>query len=426
MTYNAYITKITNIHKHPNADRLALGSCFGNQVVIGLDIKENDIGIYFPTDGQLSMEFMSNNNLVGKVDETTGERTGGFFDEKGRVRTQKFRKEKSDGFWIPIKAIEYTGYELGANDIGKPFTELNHHHICNKYVTEKTRNSNAFRDKKERIKSAYPNFHKHIDTEQLMYNLDRINEGDYIVITEKLHGTSGRSAHTDKVTKVSGIKAFINRILKRAYYKPESSYDYVCGSRNVTLTEISIDYAGDEGRAYRQSIHRKFLDKLHKGETIYYEIVGWTNQTSPIMNECSNKKLNDKEFVKQYGDTTIFHYGCAPGEQCVYVYRITLTNPDGIEIDYSWEHVKRRCQQLDVNHVPELSCGIIDNKQSFVDSLDAAVDRCSSLSPAHIMEGIVVRVDGSQWLALKYKSTNFKILEGIIKSEDVIDIEESS
>ena len=28
--YNAYITRIKNLRKHPNADRLQLGECFGN------------------------------------------------------------------------------------------------------------------------------------------------------------------------------------------------------------------------------------------------------------------------------------------------------------------------------------------------------------------------------------------------------------
>ena len=54
MAYVGYVTQIKNLRKHPNADRLQLAECFGNTVVLGMDYKDNQIGIYFPVDGQLS------------------------------------------------------------------------------------------------------------------------------------------------------------------------------------------------------------------------------------------------------------------------------------------------------------------------------------------------------------------------------------
>lgn len=83
--YNAIITKIKNVRKHPNADRLLLGECFQNQVVVGLETKEEDLGIYFPGDGRLSIEFMEANNLIGTKDPVTNERTGGMFNEKENI-----------------------------------------------------------------------------------------------------------------------------------------------------------------------------------------------------------------------------------------------------------------------------------------------------------------------------------------------------
>ena len=53
--YNAYITRLKNVRKHPNADRLQLGDCFGNTICVNLDYEDNQLGIYFPTDGQLSV-----------------------------------------------------------------------------------------------------------------------------------------------------------------------------------------------------------------------------------------------------------------------------------------------------------------------------------------------------------------------------------
>ena len=64
--YKAYITSLKNVRPHSNADRMQLADCFGNTVCVGLDAKENDIVIYFPTDGQLSVEYCAANNLVRK------------------------------------------------------------------------------------------------------------------------------------------------------------------------------------------------------------------------------------------------------------------------------------------------------------------------------------------------------------------------
>ena len=64
MAYNGYVTTIKNLRKHPNADRLQLGECFGNTVCVSMEYTDNQIGIYFPTDGQLSEEFcISENHL---------------------------------------------------------------------------------------------------------------------------------------------------------------------------------------------------------------------------------------------------------------------------------------------------------------------------------------------------------------------------
>ena len=54
--YNGYITRLKNVRKHSNADRLQIATCFGNNVVVGLDAYEGELVCYFPTDGQLSEE----------------------------------------------------------------------------------------------------------------------------------------------------------------------------------------------------------------------------------------------------------------------------------------------------------------------------------------------------------------------------------
>ena len=103
--YNAYVTKIKNVRKHPNADRLNLGECFGSQVIVSLETKTGDTGIYFPTDGQLSEVYCEANNLVIKKDEN-GVNVGGYLEpEKRNIRTMKLRGEISDGLFMPISSL---------------------------------------------------------------------------------------------------------------------------------------------------------------------------------------------------------------------------------------------------------------------------------------------------------------------------------
>jgi len=426
LTYNAYVTRIRNVRKHPNADRLLLGECFGNQVVVGLDTLEEQLGIYFPTDGCLSTGYLEANNLIGKIDPETGEKTGGFFDEKGRVRTQKFRKEKSDGYFAPLESLTYTGVDLNSLAEGTRFTSINNFPICKKYVTKETR-GRSIQQKKRKYKAEYPLFHEHIDTEQLAYNLDKIPANEQIIITEKVHGTSQRSSYT-LVTKKNRFYNLINGIFKREILKKKESWEYVCGTRRVIITDSFRGYFGEGDKEFRERCHNLFVNKLHKGETIYYEIVGWVDIGQLISKECDNKKLQDKEFIKKYGKTTRFTYGCSEGECDVYVYRITHTNVDGIEIDLSWNEVVNRCQQLGVKHVPMLYKTIFLEHEikNLISALDMTISIPSTIDPSHIMEGIVLRIDGSKWKVYKHKSFEFKVIEGIIKDIGTIDIEESS
>ena len=83
MAYVAYVTNIKNLRPHPNADRLQLGECFGNTVCVSLDYVDNQLGVYFPTDGQRSKEFSEYNNLLRKKD-SAGNSIGGYMDPDKR------------------------------------------------------------------------------------------------------------------------------------------------------------------------------------------------------------------------------------------------------------------------------------------------------------------------------------------------------
>ena len=479
--YNAYITRIKNMHKHPNADRLQIGECFGNAVIVSMEYEDNQLGVYFPSDGQLSVEFAEANNLLRKKDEN-GNNIGGYMDpDKRNVTAIKLRGEKSDGLFLPLKSLETFG-DITTLREGDRIDNFNGHEICCKYVPYKQcrrgHYSEGNKTRKKKVPVA-PLFAEHADTEQLAYNLSAFKPGDEIEITLKMHGTSQRTGHLPTIVdwKAPQVawdilnRKFIFRIFKPtkkmiewAENKKEPVYDwgYVSGTRRTVLEDFDGGYYGSN--AFREAHSKFFEGKLNKGETVYYEVVGFTDTGAPIMASGDNKKLNDKDFVKQYGETTVFSYGCNPEggaeghyedivwvepQSDIYVYRMTMTNEDGFTVEYTPDFMRYRCEQMGVKTVPVMWKGVIPYT---VDDLDSSVpgarivlrndenagnwikgvaeqyyDGPDPIGKTHIREGVVVRIiNRPKFCAYKHKNWYFKALEGIVKVEaETPDIEEA-
>lgn len=421
MTYNAVVCRIRT-KPHPNGDRIQLGNCLGFQVVVGLDTIDNELGVYFNTDGVLETEFCEKNNLFPIYDENGKKIGGGFFDpNKPRVRAQSFRGEKSFGYWTPLKSFLYTKYDLSLLKEGDTFTELNGHKICHKYINEATRQAGqkASNSRKETVM-----FKKHVETEQYRFNKDRIQVGDLITITLKLHGTSHRIAHVLEPIKLNWIQKLINRYLPLK----QNEWTYLNGSRNVILEHSDGNgYYGSD--AFRFKAVDRLVGNLYKGETVYGEIVGWVSESKPIMSSVDTSSLGDKSIQRQYGKTMIYQYGCIPGECKFYAYRITRTNEDGVVVELPWKSVKQRCDQLGISYVPEIHDSFVFDGElsSLTDLIDANTDGVDLIDSSHIREGVVIRVDrGLETFFLKNKSHTFLVLEGVAKESETIDIEEAA
>ena len=228
---------------------------------------------------------------------------------------------------------------------------------------------------------------------------------------------------------------------------------------------VVLYYGSNEFR----EVHSKFFEgKLWRGETIYYEVVGFTQNGTPIMSNGDNKKLGDKDFVKQYGDTTTFSYGCSPTpiptiinantditspvvpQSDFYVYRMTMTNEDGDVVEYTPDFMRYRCEQMGAKTVPVFSKVYIRDDSVIAHNTDGTYsggnlpdgitygdavkniaekfyDGPDPIGKTHIREGVVIRiVNRPKFCAYKHKNWYFKALEGIIKVEaDAPDIEEA-
>lgn len=442
--YQAYITNIKNIRPHPNADRMELGDCFGNTVCVGRgEYAEGDLAVYFPTDGQLSEEFCREHDLVRRKDDA-GNACGGYLDPaKRNVRAIRLRGERSDGLVMPLRCLEYTGVDTNSLEAGFAFTTINAHEICCKYVPRRSNRSGAAgagnHTRKKKVNIA-PLFAEHADTEQLAYNLSAFRPGDEIEITLKMHGTSQRTGYLPVLQGYH--RTFLDRLFRREG-TPIYEYGYVSGTRRTVLENYEGGYYGDN--SFREQHSKIFEGKLWKGETVYYEVVGFTSSGAPIMGQAANKKMNDKDFIKQYGEITTFSYGCSPQalpamikapemievapavpQSDMYVYRMTMTNEDGNVVEYTPDLMRYRCEQMGIKTVPVFTKFILHDYDLEMDTRSAGeivkdiaekyYDGPDPIGKTHIREGVVVRiVNRPKFCAYKYKNFAFRMLEGLIK-----------
>jgi len=240
-----------------------------------------------------------------------------------------------------------------------------------------------------------------------------------------IHNTSARTGRLPEEKKLTWFQKTWNRVFGEKF--KSSRYVYVSGSRRVVLsTKATTDTGYYSGTQFRILIHNQIKDiGLSKGETLYYEIVGYTENSALIM---GSHGIEDKKLKKQYGNKMSYKYGCSPATHKVLIYRITQTSPDGRVIEIPWCQLIARCKELGLEAVPTL-------KEQFVydGNTDELLELCNKLSQGsstldteHIKEGVVLRTEGTNGTnAYKYKGFWFAELEGIRKNcSDYVDPEE--
>lgn len=434
--YSAYVIEVKELRPHPNADKLQLLKVFGTETCVSLDVKIGDLGIYFPADGQLSEEFCQVHDLVRRKDEN-GNPAGGFLEPGERnIKAIRLRGERSDGFYMPITCLDYTGANPFTFKPGDKICNLvNGHEICQKYIPRrpnKGTNPEGNKTRKRKVKNEFPYFAEHIDTPQLRFNMSMFKPGDTICLTEKIHGTSSRHS----LSLVHKKENFFTRL-----FGVKNKYKFVNGTRRTLISDVQGGFYGDN--LFRIKWGNKLEGKLYPGEEVFGEIAGFLENGTPIMGICSNKKTNDKEFIRKYGEQTVFSYGCSPRgydeeEWCnnekmktkpfnrFFIYRMTYTTPEGYVIEYPWDLVKKRAEELGFETVPELDRFIYTTEEDFNEHIAKWMNRSSTLDASHIIEGVVIRaLNATSFKVAKEKEYFFKIIEGIIKSEaETPDLEE--
>jgi hypothetical protein len=390
--------KLGNIKKIEGADKIVsadilLDGVSISTVVVGADSVEGQDIIYFDSNLCLSDVFIEYRPELKT-----------YLAKGNRVRCIKLKGVISNGLCVPIEAF----WEFTKDDIPDSFTHLNGVEICKKWLPPQ-QESCSRASKMGRAKNAKKEnivikelFNFHIDTQQLIRNLHKINPTDVISISRKVHGTSAIVSHG----KIKNKQSLIDRILHRN----ETSWGYLFASRTVVKNA--------DGKFHDDlwsNVGQQFVGKLHKGETVYYEIIGYFPGTSTYI---------------QKG----YDYGCAVGEYKIAVYRITMTNDDGVVTEYSWAAMRERCKELNTTPVTEFYFGRACDLVPLTDTwhIDFAAflkkeylektawDNISKKVPD---EGIVIRVEAKDITVFKYKSEAFFLQESQAADAGEVDTE---
>ena len=415
------------------------------------------MGIFFDVDTQLSSDFCKYNNLYSNKDLNEDSEKTGYFSIKRRVKAQRFRGEKSEGYFVPISYLAYTygkGHVMtGEEDIfdlkiGHEFNIWNDQEICQKYIIKYPDQGGGANSKGK--STNVEGFARHFDTDHFNRNMYKLDSNNDLYITEKLHGTSGRVARLKATYKPTMFSKIVDWFMSLFLWTRMEKYIYVAGSRR---REFILDEPREGMNLWEQTGH-KFKGLLLKGETLYFEIVGYDSSksharynsegVSTIMNSLNNKKLKSfltrdeyKEFIDKYGEMTVFDYNLEKNESEVYLYRITMTDDNGNLREMPLEYVKSRAEELGINSVPvlarvnkELFINLHheDRDEMLIKMVDEFTNSDSEIFKNHVREGVVVhQYDGLlEPRFLKSKSFLFKVLEGIIKEDSSVpDMEEA-
>lgn len=417
INYQAVVVKINHLNKINGLDNLLSTSIFGNNVLVSKDTDVDKLHLYFPPESRIGNVFLRYNNLFRDSNLNEDVLKKGYFELNGRVRVITMRGNPSAGFLCPLdylyNAVDYK--DCPKLEEGVSFNEIGDIKICTKYIpkTNKCHNGNPGGKAPIRKPSRYikEHFKEHNDTEHLFRNIDRIPQNGLLVFSWKLHGTSMRCGNVvvnRRLTLLERLSRFLGAKIQ------ETEYDFIVGSRTVIKDEKNSTTGYYEKDLWTSVSNSYFKDKLHKGEMIYAEIVGYVPGTQSLI---------------QKGYT----YGCEEGKCEVYVYRITNTNVDGVSIDLSWEALKQRCTQLGVKHIPEadgtvdidLLIKLLKNNGTTLElwTKSKYLEKDCILQPDMPEEGICLRVEGLQ--PQIYKAKSFRFLELETKQLDTgeIDIE---
>lgn len=430
-----YLAKIVDIqnfraHSNPEVTRLKCCTIDGFNIITGID-SQPGLYVYFPTACCINSTLLSYCNLYRHKELNSNSEKTGMFEDNGRVKAIRLKGELSEGFILPI--IEFQNYIISVTnqeidiEVETEFDIVEHEGktfwVNKKYIPKYTATPGTpgSKGKKEKTPKGISKiidgqFRFHYSTILIKKCPHVIQPNDLISITEKIHGTSGISARVLCKQELNWKQKIAEWLTGEEF----NVYDYLYSSRTVIKNgfynkNVTPGFYGVDVWAEADKIVRPCLQR---GMSCYYEIVGFLPNGSYIQKN--------------------YDYGCIPPKENesytpekhfkVRVYRVTLTNVDGIVHEFSAREVQQWCKQVGLTPVTEYYYGYakdlysdlnptehwtenfmarLANDKNF--NMEMNSPSCNNKVPH---EGIVIKIENMKSEAFKLKCFAFLDKEG--------------
>lgn len=254
-TFKVPLLQITEIHNHPNADRLELAIVAESPVVVGKgQYRVGDTVVYVPIGSVLPPAIKD--RLLQNSKISLG----------NKIKAVRIRGIVSQGLILDPKEHNIAS-AIGALTVGEA-VDVSKELDIKKYE-EAERPISTGSGKTARKRPGNPLFRYYTDIENVKHYPNVIPDGELVWITEKLHGTSFRCGWFPKTTLT-----FWERV-KKFFHRPIERYEFLYGSRKIDIT-ASRGYIGWYGEDIYGSVAKKLdlANRIPKGYAIYGEIVG--------------------------------------------------------------------------------------------------------------------------------------------------------
>ena len=328
--YNAVVIKCNNFADLEWCDNVKGLPIFWRQAIVSKDLQPWTVGILFWPEVQLSDDYCKNNNLYRHNELNVDITSKWYIEDNRRVKAIKFRWHTSNALFMPLESLSYLNIPFNTFNVEDTFNEIDGVEVCKKYVIKEytTWWANKIRGKEKRWEKIDAKlFPEHLDSDNYWRNIWHFKDYDTVIITQKIHGSSIRAWYLPSLIKP--------KRWQRLLWIQPTKYEHHYGSRRVIKSGHDIKNAPN---SYYETdiwakVNERIKDVIPKNRIIYWELIWWDW---------------DKPIQKNYT------YNVVQWEVELYVYRVSVVNPDWILSDLSWAAIKEFCNNNGLKYVPEL------------------------------------------------------------------------
>lgn len=396
------LTRVADVTPIEGADRIALATVGGFEVIVGKDTAVGDPVIFIPSDSVIPQEWSDTWGITKHLD-------------KQRVRAIKLRGVRSLGVAIPPTETEWAKIHNVYSPASVDFAlqRIGVLNVAEVFGIEKYTPPQRFRSGGRSTQSPsryqdHPKFHRYTGIENLRHYLQAFVDGEPVIATEKIHGSNSR------VGRIDGEWMAGSHRVQRLH--PDAVRTRVTPKVGILQSILNRCMSLFKAEPPKPETVRRLSPDTLQSQTYWYPL------TLPGMQEMIrylSENLGRKQVIV-YGEIfgpgvqKGFDYGVQQGKIGYMVFDISL---DGMYVNH--DQLTGWCQSFKVPMVPVL--GAFDYSIEIVKALSVGQ---STVGGNHIREGVVVRpiaerqVRGIGRCIMKYVASDYLVLNHVDGAND--------